>query len=249
MSTMMSLKSGLISWPLAMLQLCAVVAAGQADEPEDSIDGRPILETPFNEPLDESWILEGQGRAEVVDDQLVLQQAKDAQGIVLWQREKLPEDFRIRFTFSTSNEEGLLLIFFCAQGLDGHDVFEEVDQRNGNFRDLTRENLASYHLSLHRFYPDGRHNPDDAANLRKNPAFEIVASHVPDPCMEQNRPYEVVIEKRGSKIRTFVDGASVHEYTDTGEHGPVLSGGHLGIRARGSASFQVKIDELAILKR
>jgi len=82
--------------------------------------------------------------------------------------------------------------------------------------------MSYYHFS---FDVRGR-----ACRLRKGGKGFYVLTHVPDPVPEKNRWYHLQFVKQGNHLMFFTNGKLVQEYFDEGHQGPILDGGHIGLR-------------------
>ena len=194
--------------------------------------------------LQETWHLEGEGTAEVVDGMLVLYEATESEGLVLWLRQDIPSDMELSFDVAFSNNRGIGVFFLAARGTGGQDILEEMPGRKGAYGEYTRGEINCYGVSLHRFYPDGRHN--EGCNLRRNSGFHIVHHAEEDPIMEADSEHHVRILKTGARIQMWVDGKVLHDWTDDSAHGKPLGGGKIGLRSRGDASCKMQIANLTV---
>ena len=66
--------------------------------------------------------------------------------------------------------------------------------------------------------------------LRKTGKGFYVLTHIPDPVVVLDRWYHLAFVKDGNHLMFFTNGTLVQEYFDEGHQGPVLDGGHIGIR-------------------
>jgi len=192
--------------------------------------------------LTRTWYFEGQGIAQIDNGKLALQDT--GVGVVLWTRQDFPSDMRLQFDLSFSNNQGIGVFFIAAHGMKGEDILSDQPERDGAYDLYTKGDINCYGISLHRFFPDGRHNP--GTNIRKNSGFHL-ANHVePDPIMNSNQTYRVHIEKDGGHLRLWVDGNLVHDWVDDGSFNAVLGGGKIGFRIRGHRSCIMHLDNIVI---
>jgi len=188
------------------------------------------------------WHLEGQGKAQIDNGKLALQEA--GVGIVLWARQDFPSDVRLQFDLSFSNNRGIGVFFVAARGVEGEDTLKDLPKRTGQYGQYTKGKINCYGFSLHRFFPDGRHNA--GTNIRKNSGFHLVNHVEPDPVMKANQTYRVRIEKVGGHLRLWVDGNLIHDWKDDGTHGATLKGGKIGFRVRGHPSCIMYLDNIVV---
>ncbi|MCK5803987.1 MAG: DUF1961 family protein [Lentisphaeria bacterium] len=193
--------------------------------------------------LGDGWFLEGKGTADIQDGKLALQE--NGEGIVLWLKQDFPSDMRLEFDLTFGNDRGIGVFFFAARGGGGEDILQAVPPRDGAYGQYTRGALDCYGLSLHRFYPDGRHNA--GSNLRRNSGFHLVNHVEPDPVQETGKTYRVQIEKQGARIRVWTDGALTHDWTDDGSFGAPLEGGKIGFRLRSDPSCIMYLDNITVV--
>lgn len=191
--------------------------------------------------MDEFWRLEGTGAATIENGRLVLQEDPDGVGVVLWTQSDWPENVELSFDLSFSNKRGIGVFFFAAQGAQGEDLFDTPTTRTGVYDEYIHGELNAYSFSLHRFFPDGKHNP--GANLRRNPGFNLLNAASPDPVTEADRDYHIRLRKVGGSIQLEVDGATIHDYVDEDP----LGAGKIGFRLRGHHSCRMAIDNVRIV--
>lgn len=189
------------------------------------------------------WVVEGTGSLEVRNDALVLREDVDGRGMVVWLTRDFSNDFSVQFDVSFSNNRCIGVYFFAATGPGGTDLLDPSLVRTGDYEEYLRGHVHTYSLSLHRYWPDGRRNP--GSNIRRNPGAHIIAT-APDPAIDAARAYHVRIDKRGERIRTYVDGSALHDVVDDGSHGPVWRAGKLGFRLRGDASCSMTVSNVTV---
>jgi hypothetical protein len=190
--------------------------------------------------MDDIWRLEGTGTATIEDGHLVLQEDSGGVGVVLWTQADWPADVEFSFDLSFGNNRGIGVFFFAARGTQGEDLFDTPTPRTGEYEEYIRGEIDAYSLSMHRYFPDGKNNP--GSNLRRNAGFNLLQTATPDPVLEANRDYHVVVRKEGGAIRVEVDGEVTHDYVDEDP----LGSGKIGFRLRGNQSCRMSIDNLAI---
>jgi hypothetical protein len=196
--------------------------------------------------LQETWKLEGDGEAGIEDERLALQEEPEGRGVVLWLRRDMPAEVRVEFELAFSNNRGIGVFFLAAKGTEGEDILRELPERTGAYPEYTSGRINCYGVSLHRFFPSGEHN--EGSNIRRNAGFHLVHHAEPDPVMESERPYRLVIEKRDARLRLWVDGELVHDWTDVREHGQPHAEGKVGFRLRGHHSCVMYLDHVRIIR-
>jgi hypothetical protein len=115
----------------------------------------------------------------------------------------------------------LAIVFFCARGRTGEDIFDpRLAPRDGTFAHYHSGDLNCYHIS---YFAGAR----GTANLRKNHGFHLI----------QEKPDLVAVWRHlqlvrvGPRIRLSVDGQPCIDWVDDGTiGGPSLGGGKLGFR-------------------
>ncbi len=229
---------------VAVTLIAGCVSADKGGEVKTKKDSA-MLQADFAESeldLTHTWHLEGDGKAQIDDGKLALQDA--GAGVVLWARQDFPSDVRLQCDLLFSNDRGIGVFFVAARGVAGEDILKDLPERTGKYEQYTGGKINCYGFSLHRFFPDGRHNA--GTNIRKNSGFHLVNHVEPDPVMKANQTYGVRIEKVGGHLRLWCDGNLVHDWKDEGTHGPPLEGGKIGFRIRGDPSCIMYVDNIVI---
>ncbi len=228
--------------------IAVILSAGQmpgnklieAATKKDSV----LFQTSFTESeinLTHIWYLEGQGKAEIDNGRLALQDT--GEGLVLWLRKDFPSEMTLQFDLSFNNNRGIGVFFIAAKGINGEDILEGLQKRNGSYGQYTQGSINCYGFSLHRFFPDGRHNA--GSNIRKNRGFHLINHVEPDPVINDNQTYHVKIEKIGGRLRLWVDGDLIHDWKDDDKHGAILNEGKIGFRLRGDPTCIMYLDNIA----
>ncbi len=241
-----SLRELIVLWLPAILMMfvCQSVAANGRHFVAGNADS-VLFHADFYEPnidLKRIWHWEGEGTIQAHDGKLALKDS--GAGVVLWIRQDFPPDVRVQFDLSFSNNRGICVFFIAARGGKGEDILSDQLKRNGSYNEYTRGIINCYGFSLHRFFPNGMHNP--GANIRKNSGFHQVLHVEKDPITESKRTYRVRIEKVGGHLRLWVDSDLIHDWLDDGAHGPPLGGGKIGFRLRGHRSCIMYLDNIII---
>lgn len=184
------------------------------------------------------WRMEGGGRPEWRADALRLvpshytERASDvgSHHQVFWLDRDLPADLAVEWDFRApaTNDcpNGLAIVFFCARGRKGEDIFDPgLAPRDGTFRNYHSGELDCYHIS---YFAGGR----GTANLRKNFGFHLIQER---PDLVAAAPREtwrhLQLIRFGARIQLRVDGHPCIDWVDDGSTGgPRLAGGKLGFR-------------------
>jgi hypothetical protein len=153
---------------------------------------------------------------------------------LLWCPQKFPADIAISFDFQPLEEPGLAMLWFCANGRDGKDLFDKsLALRSGEYRQYHSGDINGYHASFFR-----RKNPKGerdfhTCNLRKSHGFHLVcqgADPLPD-VPDATRRYRVQLVKCAGRIRFSIDDLLIYDWLDDGvTYGPVLGEGYMGFR-------------------
>ncbi len=233
-----STRPGFSNWLTAVSLLLLVAGCSSLER-----NGQVLFATDFSgtDDLASTWHWEGRGRIGLDHGRLALQE-ENGDGLVLWLRQDVPEDMRLQFDLSFSNNRGIGVFFVAAKGTNGEDIL--TGGRDGKYNLYTKGRINCYGISLHRYFPDGRHNP--GSNIRKNSGFHRGSHAEPDPVPEANRTYRIKMEKRGNRLRLWVDGNLVHDWIDDGTHGKPLADGKIGFRIRGDRSCIMYLDNIVV---
>ena len=194
---------------------------------------------------DAGWIAEGSGGAKICEGKLWVAPSKfstcgetqaiaesDPSNMVLWNAKKFPSDLLLEFTVNHhGSNNGLTLVFFAAQGLNGRDIFDlALPPRRADYKSYNR-GLANYTVS---YWSRNRHknaikNRERYSNrVRKNPGMNLLASNPSQTDVCNNCEYNVRILKIGGAITVEVNGEVVNHLTDTDR--PHESG-YIGLRS------------------
>ncbi len=147
-----------------------------------------------------------------------------SEGGFLWLRRRVPPDFTFEFDFTPRSESGFFLLFFCARGADGEDIFSPghagVEERRWGrwFQKYTRGRVNCYHISYRR-------GKKRNCRLRKNPGLNVLKTHEVEP-LARNVTHGIRLTKRGGHITLVCDGKVYLDYTDPAP----LGEGRLGLR-------------------
>jgi hypothetical protein len=196
--------------------------------------GRPVYENDLGCAEDcAGWIMEGPGEVTFEDGWMVMasERPDGPDGhIVHWPNVDFPADFVAEWEMRPISDYGLCIIFFCATGRNGEDLFDPtIAPRNGIFSQYTMGDINCYHISYYANTPScpGR----ITSNMRKNHGFFVVANGPPGVAAGDKEAHAVRLAKRGAHVHLSVDGRKLIEFHDGGEdYGPVLGAGKIGFR-------------------
>jgi hypothetical protein len=184
------------------------------------------------------WRMEGGGRAEWRPDALRLVPTHftdltsnvGAYHQVFWLDRDLPADVAVEWDFripaTNVCPNGLAIVFFCARGRKGEDIFDSgLAPRDGTFKQYHSGDIDCYHIS---YFAGAR----GTANLRKNFGFHLIqerADRVAAAPRETWRHIRLI--RFGPRIQMAVDDLPCIDWVDNGTiGGPPLGGGKLGFR-------------------
>jgi hypothetical protein len=202
--------------------------------------GNVIYENPLAGPDDVAdFIAEGSPVTSFPMGKLRLENAMDpsagqAANYLFWCPKKFPADVAISWSFRPIREPGLAMLWFCANGQDGKDLFDpSLAPRAGEYRQYHSSDINGYHGSYFR-----RKNPKGersfhTANLRKSCGFHLVTQGA-DPIpsvIDVIDDYRIEVVKSGPWVRFSVNDLPLYTWHDDGEtYGPVLGEGYIGFR-------------------
>ncbi len=183
----------------------------------------------------DGWRMEGPGAVEFHDGWMrmwsTMPEAPGGEGhLVHWCPRDLPADFLLEFDCRVRSEYGLNIVFFCATGRGGEDVFDPaLAPRTGIFGHYTNGDLNCYHVS---YFAQGANAPGRiTSNLRKNDGFYLVDNGPLGIQPGSAAVHHVAILKQGGRIRVGVDGRAIIDWFDDGvQYGPVLGAGKIALR-------------------
>jgi hypothetical protein len=184
------------------------------------------------------WVMEGGGIAEWADGYLRLRAKHytekrskiDTDHFVYWLNRDFPADVAIEWDFRFPDwkisPNGLAIIFLCARGAHGEDIFDpKLANRDGVFKRYHSGDIDSYHVS----YFAGQRG---SANVRKNSGFHLVTSG--EDLVSKGGPdqwHQMRLTRFGPALELTVDGLRSVAWTDDGKtFGPLHAGGKLGLR-------------------
>lgn len=198
-----------------------------------------LYQNPLSQPGNvNGFVLEGQGAVTFPKNRMRLESTLDATlgqaaNIVFWCPETFPNNISISWDFWPIQQPGLCILFFCARGINGEDIFHsDLRKRSGPYDQYHHGDINAYHISyFRRTYAEER--SFQTCNLRKSYGFHLVAQGA-DPIphiTECAGPYRIKIIKYGGEISLFINNLMLLQYVDDGfSYGPVLDDGKIGFR-------------------
>jgi len=103
---------------------------------------------------------------------------------LLWCPQKFPGDIAFSFDFQPLEEPGLAMVWFCANGRNGRDLFDQsLAPRWGEYRQYHSGDINAYHASFFRRKNPVGERDFHTCNLRKSHGFHLVcqgADPLPD---------------------------------------------------------------------
>jgi hypothetical protein len=179
------------------------------------------------------WKMEGPGKWLVKDKWLEMYSTKPespAGHIVFWCPENFPADFLAEWEIKLKSDYGLCIVFFCAKGREGEDIFDsKVPLRNGLFSDYINGAINCYHIS---YFANTPFNPGRVTcNMRKNHGFYLVSNGPAIIKGGDHSVHKLALMKKGGRIVLSIDGLKAIEFKDHGKkYGPRLEDGKIGLR-------------------
>jgi len=190
------------------------------------------------------WIVEGSGGVDIRGGKLRVsplpfdvkgEQIKSGERshMVVWNATLFPADLLIEFDMSPSGStNGLTILFFCAAGKNGEDLFDEsLPPRNADYK--------NYHSGAIANYSDAywsRNTQEEAATnrLRKNPGFALVAEGDSLTLGATDVTHHVRVLKSGGHIEIEINGRVVLNWDDPNKP---LGAGRIGFRSMSGVSM------------
>ena len=152
--------------------------------------------------------------------------------IVLWNKQKTPDNYVVEFDLQHHSPMGLFILFFSADGLNGKDLFsKELKPRNGIFNQYVRGDNQSYHIST---YTPHR----GTANLRRNPGAHRLKTTKDLASMTPSSSFKYRLIKWGNRFQYYLGDQLQMDYTDTSES--PLGSGYAGLRLMAGARISVE---------
>ncbi|WP_199620745.1 DUF1961 family protein [Paenibacillus alkalitolerans] len=186
----------------------------------------------------QGFVLEGDGAVTFPMGRMRLESTRhpdegQAANIVYWCPESFPDNVALNWSFWPVRQPGLCILFFCAAGRHGEDLFSPaLSGRDGIYDQYHHGDINAYHVSYFRkTYATERRF--QTCNLRKSYGFHMVAQGADPipPVVDCDPPYRMQVIKYGPHISFSIDGLPIFHFIDDGDtYGPVLTGGKIGFR-------------------
>ena len=212
---------------------CGAYETGQPLPHYGPRPGKLIFEDDFSgEPV--NWVHEKFNR-DAVDvgwsgNRMTVSTKKGVDGVMVWCKNPLPENFMVEYDFTPVSESGFFLMFFCVEKNDQGDILDYIDNQFTTyslFEKYTAGEINGYHISYRR-------NDNPTSNLRKNPGQKTghLLKQQTLPCiLSAGTAHHVLLKKSGGHISLEIDQQEFMNFTDDGTIvGPPYSGGRFGIR-------------------
>lgn len=151
--------------------------------------------------------------------------------MVVWNQQVFPADFLLEFDMNPAGStNGLTLVFVCATGKDGGDIFDlSLPVRRGDYKmyHAGAQALANYSDSYwsRNKVPAGE---GESNHVRKNPLGNIVAEGASLTTGPTDVTHHIRILKVGAHLAVEINGRVVNEWNDPGEP---LGAGRIGLRS------------------
>jgi hypothetical protein len=162
--------------------------------------------------------------------------------MVVWSRKVLPENFLVEFTVNhCGSDNGLTLLFLCATGLQGEDIFDErMPLRKAQYPKYHSDRLRNYTVS---YWSRNENPPFEAVSnrVRRNPGMLIIGSGHSQTDQSSNMDYHIRILKFGGRLDVEVNGKTIVRAMDPNP----LGKGRLGFRSM-EGIHEVTYDDLAV---
>jgi len=188
---------------------------------------------------DAEWVAEGWGGAEIRDGALrvapwpfdtagnpKLIAGKEPSHMVVWNRHKLPTNFFLRYDMTPDGStSGLTILFFCADGVHGKDLFDlSLPPRRADYVAYHSGQIVNYSDS---YWSRNTKTESVTNRLRKNPGFTLVAEAPSGTTGPANVTYHVQVLKTGGRIQVTINGKPNVIWTDS----QPLGAGYIGFRS------------------
>lgn len=185
----------------------------------------------------EGFVMEGPGTTSFPAGRLRLESTLGAEhgqaaNMVLWCPVRFPPLFRLRWSFRVIREPGLAMMFFCADGATGEDLFSSsLRERDGRYDCYRYGDIETLHLSyFRRALADERRL--HTVSLRHSPGFALLAQAadpIPSWRYGEDALYGLEIVVAAEGVSFSVDGLSVLSLCSPGPSAGARSG-YIGLR-------------------
>lgn len=223
---------------ILILATSCLSGRGQAD----AEGGNILYEAALSSSADVAgWRMEGPGEVSFKDGWMHMSAKDKSWHHVFWCPVVFPERFVAEWEVQNLHpDEGLLIVFFAAEGLNGEDIFDpSLPARDGTFKYYTKDKIRSYHVS---YYANNPKNPErEKAHLRKNNMFALVQTGEEGIPKTSTAIHKIRLVKDNAHIIFFVDGRRVIDWEDDGKtYGPVYGKGKIGFRQMQWSHFRYR---------
>lgn len=202
--------------------------------------GKIIYENPLSCEEDvEEFVLEGEAYRSFPRNRMRLENklspSEDQKAnYVFWCPKDFEGDIALQWRFWPIKEPGLAIIFFCAKGQKGEDIFDPLlEKRTGPYAQYHHGDINAYHVGYFRRRYESERS-FHRINLRKSYGGNLVASGadpIPGVGDAKEEGYLITVIKCGNEISFYVDELLIWTFVDDGEaYGPVLNEGKIGFR-------------------
>lgn len=200
------------------------------------------------------WIAEGRGGVEVRSGKLRASPLPfDENGnqisgqprshLVIWNKRVFPADFLLEFEMSpNSSTSGLTIVFFCATGKNGEDIFDlSLPPRQADYKLYHSGAIANYSDS---YWSRNTETESLTNRMRKNPGFKLVAEGKSLTLGATDVTHHVRILKVGAHIEMEINGKVIFKWDDAEKP---LGAGRIGLRSMEGVSL-VTYDNFKVWK-
>jgi hypothetical protein len=223
----MSLEAGLMKILLFPLLPLLYPSAAMADQASENV----IFTDNFSDGL-KHWTVEcwEEDKIEVTDKagRLHVTTRNTDNGVMIWLRKELPENYCFEFDVTPHSESGFFLIFFNTQHKDGKDILEESVLNDKSvptlFKKYTKSVINGYHISFRR-------NEVADCNLRKNSGMALLKKQILPHPLKKEETHHVSLIRKAGRIKLKVGTKVFMDYEDDGEkNGKIWMNGRIGFR-------------------
>lgn len=218
--------------------------------PENFAKGQLIYQNDLTNEKDlTGWKMEGPAKTEFKENWMHMYSPKEKGHHVLWCPKDFPDSFVAEWELQNLEPDaGLCIVFFCAKGLNGKDIFDpSIKKRDGVFKKYTKSDINNYHIS---YYANAGGNSREVAHLRKNPGFNKVLVGESGIPPESAEIHKMKLIKQGNRITMYLDERKIIDWMDDGkEYGAVLGEGKIGFRQMQWSHFRYRNFKVWTLKK
>lgn len=190
------------------------------------------------------WIAEGLGGVDVKNGKLRASPVPfDAKGnqmanskrshLVIWNKNIFPADFLLEFEMNpNSSTSGLTIVFFCATGKNGEDIFDlNLPPRQADYKTYHSGAIANYSDS---YFSRNTEIESITNRLRKNVGFKLVAEGKSLTTGFTEVTHHLRILKVGGHIEIEINGKIIFKWDDAEKP---LGAGRIGLRSMEGVSL------------